>query len=158
MKKFAANYLIDASGIFLRNGIVVVEEDGRAFEFIDTTNDLREIAQLTFLNGILCPNFRFVKCCDSLTSFIEDLSIQSLVLKLLANNSEVSMPHLIEAGVKIQQQFPEIKIPELWNKMTAALLANGRFSKHDEAGIFLWIGIDLVNLHFTSKSRLKKIL
>ena len=158
MKKFAANYLISASGTFLKNGIVVAAGDGRVIEFIDTTGDLHEIAQLTFLNGILCPNFRFVKCRSDLNTFTGDQSIQSLVLQLLANHSEVSMQHLIEAGVKIQEHFPEITIPELWNEMTPVLLAEDRFSKHDEAGLFLWIGVDLVNLHFTSKSRLKKIL
>lgn len=158
MKKFAANYLISASGTFLKNGIVVAAEDGRAIEFIDTTGDLHEIAQLTFLNGILCPNFRFVKCRSDLNTFTGDQSIQSLVLQLLANHSEVSIQHLFEAGVTIQEHFSEITIPELWNEITAVLLAEDRFSKHDEAGIFLWIGVDLVNLHFTSKSRLKKIL
>jgi hypothetical protein len=158
MKKFAANYLISASGTFLKNGIVVADEDGRAIEFIDTTDDLQEIAQLSFLNGILCPNFRFVKCRIDLNAFTGVNYIQSLALKLLANHSEVSMLHLIEAGVTIQEHFPEITIPELWNEMTASLIADGRFSKYDEAGLFLWIGVDLVNLHFTSKCRLKKIL
>lgn len=158
MKKFVANYLISASGTFLKNGIVVADEDGRAIEFIDTTGDLQEIAQLTFLNGILCPNFRFVKCRTDLNVFTVDNSIQSLALQLLANHSEVSMQHLIEAGVTIQEHFPEITIPELWDEMKSVLLAEGRFSKNDEEGIFLWIGVDLVNLHFTSKCRLKKIL
>ena len=50
MRKFTANYLVTASGTFLKNGIVIAEENGTAIEFIDTTGDLKEIAQLTFYN------------------------------------------------------------------------------------------------------------
>ena len=64
MRKFTANYLLSDSGVFLKNGIVIVEEDGSAIEYLDTKGDLKEIAQMSFHNGILMAGFIFVKSSD----------------------------------------------------------------------------------------------
>jgi hypothetical protein len=51
-----------------------------------------------------------------------------------------------------------MKIPEIIQEMTAFLLSGGHFLKQNIPGIFLLMGVDLTGLHFTPKSRLKKIL
>ena len=155
MRKFAANYLVSDNGVYLKNGILVAGEDGFAIKYIDTKGDLREIAQLTFLNGILMEGFRFIK--TNAANAHSDQPLESMVMKSLAATTKFSIYELIDLGKLVQLQFPEMKIPEIMNKITSTLQTYGGSSMVSQPGIFLLTGVDLVNLHFTSKSRLKKI-
>lgn len=155
MKKFAANYLVADSGNYLKNGIVVVGEDGFAVQYIDTKGDLREIAQLSFLNGILMAGCIFVKIKTANSG--SDKPFESTVMNLVAESIQFSIQDMIGLGKQIQLQFPEMKIPEIMNGIKEFLLTTGGFTKENIAGIFLLTGVDLVNLHFTSNCRLRKI-
>lgn len=152
MRKFAANYLVSEDGLFLKNSIVVAEENGTAIQYIDTEGDLNEIAQLIFHNGILLAGFTFLKTNDACQFSKADSLIQAFEGQI-----EVSIQNLVELGKRVQVQFPEIKIPEILNKITVAL-ASGGYIKENIPGIFLLMSVDLVGLRFTQKSRLKKIL
>jgi hypothetical protein len=156
MKKYAANYLVADSGDYLKNGIIVAGEDGFVLKYIDTKGELREIAQLTFLNGILMAGCTFVK--TKAANSEPDMPFESMVLNLAAKSIQFSIQDMIGLGKQIQIQFPEMNIPEIINGMKEVLLSSGGFTKENIAGIFLLTGVDLVNLHFTPKSRLKKIL
>ncbi len=156
MRKFAANYLVADTGDYLKNGIVVVGEDGFSLEYIDTKGDLREIAQLTFLNGILMAGCTFIKTKAANSG--SDQPFESLIMNFLAESNQFSLHELIDLGKQIQLQFPTFKIPEIMNKITSILQIEGGFSKEPKSGIYLITGVDLVNLHFSPKSRLKKIL
>lgn len=155
MRKFAANYLVSDNGVYLKNGILVAGEDGFAINYIDTKGDLREIAQLTFLNGILMAGFRFIKT-DNINAH-SDQPFESMVIDSLSATTNFSIYELIDLGKLVQHQFPEMKIPEIMNKITATLKTYGGFSMERQPGIYLLSGADLVNLHFTAKGRLKKI-
>lgn len=156
MRKFAANYVLSANGEFLKNGIVVADEDGFITQFIDTKGDLREIAQLTFLNGILMAGTLFIKA--NTANFDSDQPFESLVIKSATELTQFSIPETIDLAKQVQHQFPEIKIPEILNRITTILQTRAGFSMEITPGIYLLSGTDLVNLHFTSKSKLKKIL
>lgn len=156
MRQFAANYLVSDNGIYLKNGILVAGEDGSAIKYIDTKGDLREIAQLTFLNGILMSGCRFIKT-DAANAH-SDQPFESMVMKSLEAATNFSIYELIDLGKLVQLQFPEMKIPEIMNKITSTFRTYGGFSTESQPGIYLLSGADLVNLHFTSNSRLKKIL
>ncbi|OFX52742.1 MAG: hypothetical protein A2066_04270 [Bacteroidetes bacterium GWB2_41_8] len=156
MRKFAANYVISNTGKFLKNGIVVAGEDGSAAQFIDTKGDLREIAQLTFHNGILMTGTLFVKTTTAAHN--SDQPFESLIIKSVAELTQFSNPEIIDLAKKVQHQFPEIKIPEIMTRITTILQTNAGFSMEITPGIYLLSGADLVNLHFTPKSKLKKIL
>lgn len=158
MRKFAANYLISESGIFLKNSIIIAEEDGTVLEFIDSKGDLREIAQLIFFNGILIPGCTFVKTSDAIPDSEPDHPVRSFVFQSLAGLSQVSIHNLIESGKQVQEQFPEMKIPEIMNEITEILLSNGGYSKEKIPGIFLLKEVNLPELQFTQRSRLKKII
>jgi len=158
MKKLAANYVVSEAGIFLKNGIIVAGEDGFAIEYIDTKGDLREIALLTFHNGILMAGFTFVKNNTTIPASESEHSVRSVVLRSVEGQNQVSIQNLIELGKQVQDQFPEMKIPEIMNEISEVLLTNGGFSKEKIPEIFLLIGTDLVGLDFTPKSRLKKII
>ncbi|HAQ21307.1 MAG TPA: hypothetical protein DCR40_19060 [Prolixibacteraceae bacterium] len=158
MKKFAANYLVSDSGIFLKNGIVVANDDGTVVEFIDTEGDLREIAQLLFFNGILITNCRFVKTPSDLPRHRSGDCLKSLIIRLVAELNEVTILNLIETGIQIQSQFPGMTIPEILLEITNFLLIDGKYSRQIVPGIFLLTGVNLTDLHFTPKSKLKKIL
>lgn len=158
MRKLAANYLVSETGIFLKNGILVAGEDAIAVEYIDTKGDLREIALLTFHNGILISGFVFVKKNATIPASESEHSVRSVVLRSVEEQNQVSIQNLVELGKQVQFQFPEMKIPEIMNEISEVLLTDGGFSKEKIPEIFLLIGTDLVGLHFTPKSRLKKIL
>lgn len=155
MRKFAANYLVSDGGIYLKNGIVVVGDTGAPVQYIHTNNDLREIAQLSFLNGILMAEYTFKKVTEANLGYGHPL--ESLIINSLSRSSQFSMHEMIKLGKQIQLQFPEMKIPEILNGITEVLHTTCGYAKENIPGIVLLMGIDLVNLHFTAKSRLKKI-
>lgn len=147
MKKLAANYLISETGKLLKNGILLAEDNGVALDFIDTNGDLDEIAQLTFHNGILIAGQTFARI---------DSGNQAFISPTIQGKDQLSLHDLVELAKQYQIQFPEMQIPEIWNAINTIL--QPEFRKETTAGIFLLIGSDLPGLHFTSKSRLKKIL
>jgi len=157
MRKFVANYLIHANGNFLKNGILITKEDGTTIEYIDTTGNLKEIAQLSFQNGILMAGFVFVKTGNAATTVQPENTIESIIVLNIAQVNQLSVQDTIELAEKIQRKFPEMKIPEIAARMSETLQKEG-FSKQSIPGVFLLTKTDLINLHFTSNTRLKKIL
>jgi hypothetical protein len=153
MRKLAANYIVSDSGKFLKNGILLAHEDGTALEFIDTKGNLDEIAQLTFHNGIVIPGNTFHRINLERT-FPQPEG--SFICSLVAGIEQISLHNLVEIGKQIQAQFPEMKIPEIMDSLNSVL--DSQFRKERTPGIFLLVGSDLPGLHFTHKSRLKKIL
>lgn len=158
MRKLAANYVVSVNGDFLKNGIVVADEDGTVAEYIDTKGDLTEIAQLIFYNGILIAGFTFVRINAEIQVSETDHAIQSFIVQSITGQKQLSIQNLIELAKQVQDQFSELKIPEIIHEIIEVLLLVGGFSKEKIPGIFLLTGNDLVGLHFTPKSRLKKIL
>ncbi len=57
MRKIAANFIVPVSSPPLRNGIVVVDDDGSIRDVIDTGGKLRESSSLEFYEGIVTPGF-----------------------------------------------------------------------------------------------------
>lgn len=57
MRKIAANYVFPVSSSPVRNGILVIDRNGRIKDLIDPGEDLRESENLEFYNGILVPGF-----------------------------------------------------------------------------------------------------
>jgi hypothetical protein len=57
MRKISAHYILPVSGSPLRNGIVMLDENGTILELKDTGGRLRETEKLEFYNGIITPGF-----------------------------------------------------------------------------------------------------
>jgi hypothetical protein len=57
MRKISANYIMPVSSPPLRNGIVVIDDDGSILEVIDTGGRLRESSHLEFYKGMITPGF-----------------------------------------------------------------------------------------------------
>lgn len=157
MRKFAANYLFTDAGDFLKNGIVIAQDNGTALQWIDTKGDLRESEQLIFHNGILMAGCLFTKITSATSNLESDQPLSSIVLQSVTGSTQFSIQNLIDLGKMIQIQFPDMKIPDIMKEISAVLLNSGGFIKENIPGIYLLKGVDLVNLHFTTKSRLKKI-
>lgn len=160
MKKFAANYLVSENGEFLKNGVLVIREDGFVAQYIDTKGDLQEIEQLIFHNGILMAGCSFERSnlnTSAFVSFIEP-PFRFFVLQSVVLSVNFSIQELIELGKKAQVQFPEMEIPAILNEISKILQSEGGFIKETIPGIYLLYGVDLVGLHFTSRSKLRKIL
>ena len=158
MRKFAANYLISDTGIFLKNGIVIAKENGTVMRYIDTVDDLKEIAGLTFYNGILMTGFMFLQSNKPIEPSESDSPICALVMRLTKELSLLSMQNLIDLGKKVQEQFPEMKIPEIMNEIQGILQSNAGYIKENLPGIFLLAGVDLPRLRFKPTTKLKKII
>ena len=157
MRKYAANYLVSDTGLFLNNGIAIARTDGFIEQYIDTRGNLREVEQLSFHNGILIAGFLFTRNNATTPDLLSDNPFGALVLQLSGGSDQLSIQDYVEVGKKLQVQFPRMNIPAIMNEMTEILQVNGGFQKQTIAGLYLLTGVDLVNLHFTFKSRLKKI-
>ncbi|UCG28009.1 MAG: amidohydrolase family protein, partial [Bacteroidales bacterium] len=62
MRKLAANYIYPISQKPLKNGILIMNEDGSVLDIIDSGGNLREMENLEFYNGILVPGFINAHC------------------------------------------------------------------------------------------------
>jgi len=158
MKKFAANYLVTESGEWIKNGIIVATEVGDVVEIIDQGEDLREIEQLTFFNGILFTNFRFVRIHSDLPEKNSVSQLESLIIQLATDLNEVSIQIVIEAAMQIHVQFPEMTIPQIFTELSNSMFGNGNFSRINLPGIYLLSSVNLSERRFTPRSKLKKIL
>jgi len=158
MRKFAANYLVTDKGVFLKNGIAIVGEDGFIVQYIDTKGDLREMERLIFYNGILMAATKLTKTNSSQTEGSSDASLRSLVIKSIAESTQLSIQNLIDLGKQVQIQYPKLNIAVIMNEIVGVLLGEGKFTKDTIPGIYLLSGADLVGMHFTPKSRLKQII
>lgn len=153
MKKIAANYILSESGLLLKNGILIADDDGNVIKIIDTMGDLDETAQLVFLNGILIVNNLYIR--KKSLDFAEDELTQFVSLKI-NGHQQLSTSELIEIVKQIQAEFPELKTPEITNSIYSLL--NSSFNKENQAGIFLLVNSDLIGLHFKPQSKLKRIV
>jgi len=158
MRKFAANYLVADNGEFLKDGIALVGEDGFIFDTIDTKGDLREMERLIFFNGILMGGYLFTKTEISQMKEAFDSQFKNNVLQAVIASTQLTIHNLVDLGKQLQVQFPEMKIPVIMNEISEVLLGEGRYTKETIPGIYLLSGADLVDLHFTPKSRLKQII
>ena len=156
MRKLAANYVLSGNGDFLKNGIVITGDGDTAIEYVDTRGDLDEIAQLSFHNGILLAGFTYLKTSNEISVFENDQPIRDYIFRIIGELNQLSVQQWIEAAKQVQEQFPSMKIPEIVEQLNEVLLSNGGFAKEDASGIYL-INADLVEMHFTAKSRLRKI-
>jgi len=156
MKKFAANYVISGTGALLKNGIVIATDEGIASEYIDTQGDLDEVARLSFHNGIVVAGFIYVKTTAEILVQDTDPPVRLSVFQNVKEHSQLSVQQWLEVAKQVQEQFAEMKIPEIVSQINDILVSNGGYVKEDAPGIYI-INADLAGLHFTPKSRLKRI-
>jgi len=62
MRKISANYILAPQGRWLKNGIIVLDDNLQITELIDTKGVMREIPKLEFYSGILTPAFVNAHC------------------------------------------------------------------------------------------------
>lgn len=62
MRKISANYIYPISQPPIKNGIIVVDDNSKIIDLIDTKGKVVEIAGLEFYNGVLVPGFVNTYC------------------------------------------------------------------------------------------------
>ncbi|PIF03062.1 MAG: amidohydrolase [Draconibacterium sp.] len=62
MRKIAANYIITNVTPPLKNGVIVVDDNGVVQQVIDTQGNLKETEAVEFYNGVLVPGFVNAHC------------------------------------------------------------------------------------------------
>lgn len=159
MKKLAANYVVTDSGEFLKNSLLVTDDDGTVLEYIDTRGQLAEIAQLIFYNGILLASFRFIKVRDSISFADSDSrSFGEVILAGTNDQKEIDVPGWLRLCKKVQEYFPEMVIPEIFMRVADLLVSDGGFRRENLAGVYLLAGSDLLVLKLSTGSKLRRVL
>ena len=138
--------------------MAVVGEDGFILQYIHTNGDLIEVEQLSFHNGILMAGIIFTKINATQPNGVSGNTFKLLVLQSVSESTQLSIQNLIDLCKQLQLQFPEMKIPAIMNEIYEVLLGEGGFIKETNPEIYLLTSVDLVKLHFTPKTRLKKII
>ena len=154
MKKFAAHYLLTDSGLLLKNGMVVVDNN-QPFQFIDTRGELTEIEQLIFLSGLLISAYEVIKQ-DDLTPSSGTENLLSLHYPIL-NKDHLSFKEVIDLARQLQDSYPDSNIPDMLKKIDQQFLPNG-FVKKTIPALYLLSALDLKTLRFTERTRLKKVV
>ncbi len=62
MRKIAASYIFPVHRPPIKNGIIVLDDDGTILNLVDTKGELAEQANLEYYNGILTPGFINAHC------------------------------------------------------------------------------------------------
>lgn len=155
MRKFAAHYLLTDTGLLLKNGIAVADDNAN-IQFIDTKGELEEIEQMIFHSGLLVGNYEFIKCTDLTKDHGENENPLQLFHSNL-NTDHLSLKEVIDLAKQLQDQFPEMNIPQILTKTEQALILK-TYVKRTIPGLYLLSGLNLRTLRFTPHSRLKKIL
>ena len=138
--------------------MAVVGEDGFILQYIHTNGDLIEVEQLSFHNGILMAGIIFTKINATQPNGVSGNTFKLFVLQSVSESTQLSIQNLIDLCKQLQLQFPEMKIPAIMNEIYEVLLGEGGFIKETNPEIYLLTSVDLVKLHFTPKTRLKKII
>jgi hypothetical protein len=154
MRTFAAHYLLTDSGLLLKNGIAITN-DNKTFQFIDSKGELIEIEQMIFHSGLMMGAFEFIKQ-DDFTSSHKAEHLLSLFDPIL-NKDHLSFKEAIDLARQLQDAFPDRNIPDLLNKIEQVLLSNG-FVKKTIPSLYLLSALDLKTLRFTERTRLKKVV
>jgi len=62
MRKISASYIFTGKEKLLKNGVLLLDDEGYVVEVQDTKGNLREIPMLEYYNGIICPGFINAHC------------------------------------------------------------------------------------------------
>ena len=113
MRKISANYIFPVSSAPLKNGILVLDDDNRITDIINTSNNFKEIENLEYYGGIIVPGFVDAFCLLSWANLNQqelkhcinsglDTSLPGLLSNKHADNKNVqrSINHLEAFGTK----------------------------------------------------------
>lgn len=93
MRKIAANFIFPVSKAPIKNGIIIVEDDGTIIDLIDNGGKLPEIAGLEFYNGIITPGFINAHCHIELSYLKNKFSnlngLPDFIKKILSQRSAI---------------------------------------------------------------------
>ncbi|HBS87487.1 MAG: hypothetical protein A2W91_00525 [Bacteroidetes bacterium GWF2_38_335] len=80
MRKISANYIFPVSGKPIKNGIIIVDDEGTILDVVDSGENFREIAGLEHYSGILVPGLINTHCHLEL-SYLKSKLAQNLKLE-----------------------------------------------------------------------------
>jgi len=83
MRKLSANYIFDGRGNFLKNAILIIDDNNTVVELIDTKGNLIEENNLEFYNGIITPGFINAHCHIELSHLKDSISQKTKLPKFL---------------------------------------------------------------------------
>lgn len=103
MRKIAATYVFPIHQPPLKNGIVILDNDGTILDILDTKGKLSEQANLEYYNGILIPGFINAHCHTEL-SFLHNRIPEQLGLPgFLGEINKLRNEEILDKEEKIRQ-------------------------------------------------------
>lgn len=178
MRKIAANWIITVKSAPLKNSYVVLDDDQRIVEIVDTGGKLTEIAGLEFFSGLLLPGIILGEPIkDHIRLNQSPLSIKYAKHQkvLFARGVEaVSALHDLEYDLSgfsvmdlmthLQQQFPGTPFNELIKKMTVDQIINpvvsdlGSIAINKKPGILLMTGFNYAEFKITNLTKVTRLV
>ena len=110
MRKISANYIYPVTSNPIKNGILVLDDDNRIVDVIDTQGKIKEIQNLEFYSGIITPGFIDVFTLLSWSSFNKEDITEcfaadfTTILKEKMNGLSTD-PHSIQRGINHLEAF-----------------------------------------------------
>lgn len=118
MRKITANYVFPLSSKPLKNGIIILDDNNRIINLIDTKGQLKEVQNLEFYGGIIIPGFVDAFCMLSWSTlstkdflgctsgnFIKNLKRKTSGLLPDTNSIQRGINHLEAFGTKGAADF-----------------------------------------------------
>lgn len=62
MRKITSNYIVSKTGDIIKNGIIIIDDNNIIIDIIDTKGVIKEIENLEYYSGIICPAFIDTMC------------------------------------------------------------------------------------------------
>ncbi len=107
-RKISANYIFPVTRKPLKNGIIVVDENGEIVDLIDTDGVLREQCGLEFYNGILVPGLVNAHCHLELSHLRNKITPKTGLPGFIAQISkreEASLEKIVRAAQKADREL-----------------------------------------------------
>lgn len=102
MRKIAATYIFPVKGKPVKNGILVLEDDGTVIDLVEKADDFGEEAGVEFYSGILVPGFVNAHCHLELSHLHQKIDEKTGIggfigqINRLRNATEPEMQHVMQ--------------------------------------------------------------
>ena len=109
MRRFSANYIFPINGLPIKNGIVVVDNDGTIIEIINPQGNIKEYATMEFHNGVIVPGFVNAHCHLELSHLKGKIAKSSGIAQFVSKVREYRKVDRVDIEAGINQAFIDLK-------------------------------------------------
>ncbi len=185
MRKIAANYIFPVESAPIKNGHLVIDEEDRIIDVVDTKGIITEIEGLEYYSGVLVPGFVYIDESAELTKV--QITILSNELEQLDTNQKKTCRYLWSRGIQALAQGEWLTNPNKYPSVIAEILKQiedgksdfelqlkkftvenaqklgiekdiGSLCQHKKAGVLLLSGFNYKAFSITNKTKIKRLV